>query len=301
MTIDIPRQQKAIWGQRSRLEDNVFFSVLFDTVRTREGAMGLAVIVVMVTMALAAPVLTPYDPLEIHKGQQFQPPSWEFLFGSDELGRDILSRAIFASRISLLVGALAVAMASLAGVPLGLVSGYFGGITDTVIMRLMDTLLAFPAVLLAMAIVAVMGPGSFNAMVAVAIVRIPGFARIARASMLSQKEQEYVLAARAIGSGDGYIIFRHILPNCTSPILVQIALSLAYAILLEAGLSFLGLGTQPPDASWGAMLYAARDHLRHAWWYGFFPGLFITVLVLGLNSFSEALRDALDPTRRRLK
>lgn len=260
------------------------------------GLSGLLIVLLMTLIAIFAPFLATYDPLEIHKGEQFQAPSATYFFGSDEFGRDIFSRTLYAGRISLLAGVFAVAVAAVVGVPLGLVGGYISGFADTVIMRTMDSLLAFPAVLLALAIVAVLGPSSFNAMIAVAVVSIPSFARIARAAMLTQKEMDYVEAARATGAADLRIVFRTILPNAMAPILVQITLAVAFAILIEAALSFLGLGTQPPDASWGAMLLAGRSHLRRAWWYGFFPGLFITILVLGLNNLAEALRDALDPT-----
>jgi len=265
-------------------------------VKSPEGLFGLLVLLVMITVAVAAPLLAPYDPLVISKGDQFLAPSWQHWFGTDEFGRDIFSRTLYAGRISLLAGAFAVVAAASIGVPLGLVSGYLGKLVDTVIMRTMDSMLAFPALLLALAIVAVLGPGSINAMIAVAIVSIPSFARLARATMLTQKEMDYVDAARCIGSTNFRIIFKTILPDSLAPILVQITLAIAFAILVEAALSFLGLGTQPPDASWGAMLFSGRGHLRRAWWYGFFPGLFITVLVLGLNLLAEAMRDALDPT-----
>jgi len=272
--------------------------VLQRLTRDRIGMAGLLIIVVITLLSVLAPMLAPYDPLAIQKGEQFLPPSTAHLFGTDEFGRDIFSRTLYAGRISLLAGVFAVAVATVIGVPLGLVAGYVGRLTDTIIMRTMDSLLAFPAVLLALAVVAVLGPSSFNAMIAVAIVSIPNFARIARAAMLTQKGTDYVEAARSIGANDLRIVFRTILPNSLAPILVQITLAVAFAILIEAALSFLGLGTQPPDASWGAMLLSGRSHLRRAWWYGFFPGLFITLLVLGLNNLAEALRDALDPTHQ---
>ncbi len=262
----------------------------------RGGLVGLIVVVLMLFISLTAPWLSTHDPLEMSKGNQFLPPSAQHFFGTDEHGRDIYTRTLYAGRISLLAGAFAALAAAALGVPLGLVSGYAGRWVDTGIMRCIDTLLAFPALLLALAIVAVLGPGSFNAMIAVAIVGLPSFARLARASILVQKEMDFVLAARACGSTARRIIFRTILPNSLAPIIVQITLAIAFAILVEAALSFLGLGTQPPDASWGAMLLSGRGHLRRAWWYGFFPGLFITSLILGLNSLADALRDILDPT-----
>ncbi len=262
----------------------------------RGGMLGLLVVLIMLFISVSAPLLSTHDPLAISKGNQFLPPSPAHFFGTDEFGRDIYTRTLHAGRISLLAGAFAALTAAALGVPLGLVSGYTGSWLDSVIMRCIDTLLAFPALLLALTIVAVLGPGSVNAMIAVAIVGLPGFARLARSSILVQKETDFVLAARAVGATAHRIIFRTILPNSLAPIIVQITLAIAFAILVEAALSFLGLGTQPPDASWGAMLLSGRGHLRRAWWYGFFPGLFITSLILGLNSLADALRDVLDPT-----
>ena len=272
----------------------------FARCRAPGGKAGLLIVCAMVLLSLFAPVLSPYDPLALHKGEQFKPPQIQYLFGTDEFGRDILSRTLYGGRISLLAGAFAVICAMGLGVPLGLLAGYFGHHTDNVIMRVMDTLLAFPGLLLAMGIVAVLGPSSINAMIAVAIVSIPAFARVTRSSMLTQKQMDYVLAARAGGAKNGRIIFRSILPNAIPVVLVQVAISVAFAILVEAALSFLGLGTQPPDPSWGSMLFTSRKFLRQAWWYGVFPGLFLTALIFGLNLFSEALRDALDPARRQL-
>lgn len=264
--------------------------------RQRRGTLGLLVVTAMLFVSVAAPLLSTHDPLAISKGNQFLPPSAAHFFGTDEFGRDIYTRTLYAGRISLVAGAFAALAAAVLGVPLGLVSGYAGRWVDAGIMRCIDTLLAFPALLLALTIVAVLGPGSINAMIAVAIVSLPGFARLARASILVQKEMDFVLAARACGATAWRIIFCTVLPNALAPIIVQITLAVAFAILVEAALSFLGLGTQPPDASWGAMLLSGRGHLRRAWWYGFFPGLFITVLILGLNSLADALRDVLDPT-----
>lgn len=296
--VELTKTRRPTLERRLGLEQSMFWSTLFRTLRATGGTAGLIIVLVYVLMAVFSPALSPYDPLEIHKGEQFLPPSQQYLFGSDEFGRDVLSRTIFSSRISLVAGAFAVVCSVAVGVPLGLLAGYFGTTADAVIMRMMDTLLAFPAVLLAMVIVAILGVSSINAMIAVAVVSIPSFARIARSSMLTHKEMDYVLASRSIGTNDMRIIFRTVLPNALPPVLVQVAVMVAFAILMEAALSFLGLGTQPPDPSWGSMLYISRSYLRRAWWYGFFPGLFLTVLVLGFNMFSEAMRDALDPTRR---
>jgi len=286
--------------RRLGLEHSMFWSTTFRTLRASGGTLGLIIIVVMVLMSIGAPLISPYDPLEIHKGEQFQPPQQKYWFGTDEYGRDLLSRTIWAGRISLLAGAFAVTFSMGIGVPIGMIAGYFGKATDMILMRIMDTLLAFPGILLAMAVVAVLGPSSINAMIAVAIVGIPRFARVARSSMLTQKSLDYVLAARAIGTRDRRIIFSSILPNAIPVVLVQVTVAIATAILIEAALSFLGLGTQPPDPSWGNLLQTSRRFLRGAWWYGVFPGAFLTILIVGLNLFSEALRDALDPTRRHL-
>ncbi len=293
-----PRRQTL--ERRLGLEHSMFWVTAFRTLRAPGGWLGLLIVVVMIGMSVAAPLFSPMDPLEIHKSDQFLPPQAKYLAGTDEFGRDLLSRTIWAGRISLLAGAFAVTFAMGVGVPLGLVAGYFGHATDAVVMRTMDTLLAFPAILLAMAIVAVIGPGSINAMIAVGIVSIPTFSRVARSSMLTQKNMDYVMAARAVGARDSRIIFRSILPNAIPVVLVQISVSVAFAVLVEASLSFLGLGTQPPDPSWGNLLQTSRKYLDRAWWYGVFPGIFLTTLIVGLNLFSEALRDALDPTRRHL-
>lgn len=261
----------------------------------REEVVALAILVIIISGALFAPWIGLDDPEAINKGDQFHQPSIQYPFGTDEFGRDILSRTVYAGRISLATAVVAVSLATLFGVPLGLISGYAGRWVDTVVMRLMDVLLSFPAILLAMAVVAVLGPNWINASLAVALVSIPTFARIARAAMLTQKAQDYVEASRSVGATHTRIIFRTILPNCLPPILVQMTIAVGFAILLEAALSFLGLGTQPPTPSWGTMLQVARSHLRRAWWYGFFPGLFVTLLILALNAISDSLRDALDP------
>ena len=258
--------------------------------------LSIILLILIVISALFAPLITPFNPLEIQKGKQFLPPSMIHIFGTDEFGRDVFSRTLYAGRISLLAGFVAVIISAMIGVPLGLISGYYGKIIDTLIMRTMDSLLAFPALLLALSIVAVLGPSSVNAMIAVSIVSIPNFSRISRAAILTEKEKDYVEASVSIGASHKRIIFYSIFPNCVGPILVQITISVAFAILVEAALSFLGLGTQPPEASWGAMLFSGRGYLRQAWWYAFFPGLFITLMILTLNIISEVVRDKLDPT-----
>lgn len=260
------------------------------------GAFGLALTVVVVLSAVLAPLLAPHDPLALAKDAVLAPPSQAYPFGTDELGRDILSRVLYGGRVSLVVAFASVLTAAVTGVAVGLVGGYFGRWWDALLMRVMDTVLAFPAVILAMAIVSLLGPSSTNAMIAVAIVSIPVFARLTRSAVLAEKEREYVEASRAIGANDLHTVVRTILPNTLTPVTVQVTVSMGYAVLLEAGLSFLGLGTQPPQPSWGAMLFQSSSYLNQAPWYGMFPGLFLTALVLGLNMISEAVQEVMSRT-----
>jgi peptide/nickel transport system permease protein len=255
-------------------------------------ATALVVLAILVGLAVAAPVLVADDPLAQDRQSSFLPPSLRHPFGTDEFGRDLWSRTAYGARVSLFIGGTVVLLASSVGVPLGLVGGYAGGWTDAVVMRVLDSLLAVPAILLAMGIIAVLGPGALNAVLAVAVVSIPAFARIARASTLALKEREFVLAARAMGGGPGYLVFRTILPNALSPLLVQATVAAAYAILLEAALSFLGLSTRPPEPSWGSMLNTGRSFLYQAPWYGLFPGLVLTATVLSLNGIADGLQRA---------
>ncbi len=264
--------------------------------RRPRGAIGLVLTGVLVVSVLCAPALAPHGPLVLAKDAILVPPSGTFPFGTDELGRDILSRVLYGGRISLFVAFVSVLLAAVTGVVIGLTGGYFGRWWDAVVMRLMDTVLAFPAIILAMGVVSLLGPSSTNVMIAVAIVSIPVFARLTRSGVLAEREREYVEAAHAIGASDLHTIFREILPNTLTPVMVQVSISMGYAVLLEAGLSFLGLGTQPPQPSWGAMLFQASSYLNQAPWYGFFPGLLLTALVLGLNLLSEALQEVLSRT-----
>ncbi|MBI4013139.1 MAG: ABC transporter permease [Candidatus Rokubacteria bacterium] len=250
----------------------------------------LVVLGALAAVAAAAPVVGRYDPLLQDRASRFEAPSLRHLFGTDEFGRDIWSRVVHGARVSLLTGAAVVVVAGTVGIPLGLLGGYAGGWTDAVVMRFLDFLLAVPAILLAMAVIAVLGPGVLNAVLAVAIVSIPAFARIARASALALKEREFVLAARAMGAGPAYLMFRTILPNALSPLLVQATVAAAYAILLEAALSFLGLSSRPPEPSWGSMLNTGRSFLYQAPWYGLFPGVMITLAVLALNGLADGLQ-----------
>ncbi|TDE14109.1 nickel transporter permease [Jiangella asiatica] len=257
-----------------------------------------AVLVALVVTAVLGDSLAPHDPTATDVSNRLQSPSTAHWFGTDELGRDVLSRVIEGAAVSLKVGAVAVGISLVAGVLIGLVAGYYGTWVDDVLMRLSDVLFAFPAMLMAIAVLAILGPGSTNAMIAIGIVYTPIFARITRASVLSVREEVYVRAARSAGAGDLRIVGRHVLPNVTAPIIVQTSISLAFAILSEAALSFVGLGTQPPDPSWGRMLSEGRGFIEQAWWMAVFPGLAIFVTVLAFNVLGDALRDVLDPRQR---
>jgi len=245
--------------------------------------------------AIFAPFIAPYDPLESNLDESLQSHSLKHWLGTDEQGRDILSRIIYGGRMSLSIGVIAVVIANVLGVLLGLISGFVGGKVDNVIMRLMDILMAFPGMLLALAIVSALGPGIFNLMIAIGVYSVPTFARVVRGSALSIREMEYVEAAKAIGQSNFFIIFSHILPNCVGPVLVLSTLRIATAILTGAGLSFLGLGPQPPTPEWVAMLSSGRTYLRVAPWVATYPGFAIMFVVFGLNTFGDGLRDALDP------
>lgn len=260
-------------------------------------AMG--VLAVQVLVAIFAPLVAPYDPLQQNFRAALQPPSLAHPFGTDDVGRDILSRVIYGTRISLRVGLIAVSISSVIGVLLGLAAGYYGSWADNVIMRVMDVLLAFPGLLLALAIIAVLGPGLFNVMIAVGLGSVPVYTRMTRASTLSVRERDYVLAARALGFSNARIMLRYILPNVIPPVIALATLGVAGAILTAAGLSFIGLGAQPPTPEWGAMLTQGRQYLQKAWWFTVFPGLAIMVTVLAINILGDALRDALDPKLRR--
>ncbi len=257
--------------------------------------VGLVIIALFAIMALFAPVLAPYDPNKQSLTQLLQPPSLQHWLGTDELGRDILSRILYGARVSLSVGVISVGIALVIGVVLGLVSGYFSGWTDTVIGRGTDALLAFPALVLALAITSALGPSLTNAMIAIGVVGIPIYVRLTRGQVLTLKEREFVEGARVAGASSPRIIFRHILPNVTSPIIVQASLGVAFAVLAEAGLSFLGLGVQPPTASWGSMINTGKNYLEMDPWVAIVPGIAIFLTVLGFNFLGDGIRDALDP------
>jgi peptide/nickel transport system permease protein len=283
---------------RSRRQDflRTFFS-------NRLAVFGTAVMSIFILMAIFAPLLAPYDPLQQNLTEKFAPPSRAHPLGQDELGRDILSRVIYGARISLTAGLAAVAIATIVGTVVGVVAGYFGRWSDSVLMRLMDVLLAFPSILLAIVIVSVLGPSLPNAMLAIGIVFIPQIARVVRSAVISVRERDYIEAERALGAGDAQIVFSGVLPNSMAPLIVQSTLTLATAILDVAALSFLGLGARAPSPEWGAMLtdafrsgYGVFVEGQHAI---IFPGVAIALCVLSVNFIGDGLRDALDPRRRR--
>jgi peptide/nickel transport system permease protein len=267
--------------------------------RRAPGAVaGAAVVAAIVLLAVFAPLLAAGDPLAQHVAQGAQAPSAAHWFGTDKLGRDVFARILFGARISIRIGFVAVGLAITAGTMIGLVAGYAGKRVDTALMGAMDVMLAFPSIILAIAITTILGPSINNLMLAVGIVYVPQYARLARSSVLAVKEHEYVEAARAIGAGTPAILARHVLPNILAPLLVQATLGIATAELEAAGLSYLGLGARPPAPEWGAMLNDARDYWLSAPWALIFPGVSITVLVLGFNLLGDGLRDALDPRQR---
>jgi peptide/nickel transport system permease protein len=274
-------------------------ALLLRLLRSPKGAFGVAILALLIFVGLFGPYFVPYDPIELHLVDQLKPPSSQYWFGADELGRDIFSRLIYGARISLEAGLISVLAAALVGVVTGLSAGYLGGWYDSVIMRIWDTLLAFPAIFLAIGIVTILGPGRFNAVLAVAVISMPAFARLVRAATLSIMARDFVLAAHAIGASRARIMFQTIFPNCLAPLMVQIAIAAPTAIVVEASLSYLGLGSQPPEPSWGNMIQEAQAYLYQAPTYGIFPGLAITLVVVGMNFLADGLQDAIDPRRVR--
>jgi peptide/nickel transport system permease protein len=262
--------------------------------------VGLAIICLFLVCAILAPLIAPHHPTRDYSlADRLADPSSDYPLGRDELGRCILSRIIYGARISLLIGFIVIGIGLAVGVPLGLVSAYYGGKVDFLVQRVVDTILAFPGILLALMLVAILGVGLQNVMIAVGITTIPIYARLVRGSALSIKEEQFVEAARAVGASDARIMFRHVLPNCLAPLIVQSTLHMATAILWAAGLGFLGLGVQPPRAEWGAMLNGGRPYMRVAPHVAIFPGLAIFATVLGFNLLGDGLRDALDPRLHR--
>jgi peptide/nickel transport system permease protein len=266
-------------------------------VRRRAAIAGLAVVLFFIILAILAPLLSPYDPLATNWATVRKVPSALHLFGTDEIGRDVLARVIWGARASLLAGLVSVSLALAVGVPIGLLSGYVGGFVDGVLMRMIDAMLSIPFLILAIALAAFLGPSLTNAMIAIGVSQTPIFARLTRGQVLAVKHEDYIEAARALGNPHRRIVLRHIFPNIVPPLLVQATLAAAAAIIAEASLSFLGLGQQPPDPSWGSMLNTAKNFISQAPWMAVWPGLAIFSLVLSLNLFGDGLRDALDPRR----
>jgi dipeptide transport system permease protein len=271
----------------------------------RGAVVGFAVMVLLIAVAVLADVIAPHSPIEQFRQNFLTPPAWEnggsiaFPLGTDDLGRDLLSRLLYGARLSLLIGLTVVTLSLAAGVVLGLTAAFAGGTADTIIMRLMDIVLVFPSLLLAIVIVAILGPSLFNAMIAVSVVTLPNYTRLVRAAALSELVRDYVTATRCAGAGTLRLMFDTVLPNCTAPLIVQATLGFSSAILDAAALGFLGLGAQPPTPEWGTMLSGALQYYQRAWWVLAFPGLAILVTVLAFNLFGDGLRDTLDPRLKR--
>ncbi len=263
--------------------------------KNKLGVLGALLVVLVILLAIFAPIISPYTPEEMNMLYKRQAPQKSFIFGTDKFGRDIFSRIIYGSRVSLTVGIISVGIGVFFGIILGLYSGYTGSIIDNIIMWFMDMLMSFPSILLALVVITVLGSSLENTMIAIGITYVPTFTRIVRGSVMEVKDQEFVEAAEAIGSGESKILFKHILPNVMAPIIVQATLALSGAILTEATLSFLGLGVQPPMPSWGAMLSDSRSYMELAPWTVIFPSLAIMFSVLGFNILGDGLRDVLDP------
>lgn len=266
--------------------------------RNRLAISGLALVLGLFAVALLARWLAPYDPDFIDLKQVLMPPSPAHLLGTDTLGRDVLSRIIFGARVSLLVGFVAVGIATLIGLLVGALAGYYGGVLDQILMRLVDLMLCFPTIFLILAVIAVLGPSIWNIMAVIGLTSWMGVARLVRAEFLSLREREFVVAARALGASDARLIWRHLLPNALTPVMVSATLGVAGAILVESSLSFLGLGVQPPTPSWGNMLTMGKDNIEIAWWLSVFPGLAILVTVMSYNLLGEGIREAIDPRLR---
>jgi peptide/nickel transport system permease protein len=278
---------------------SLWIDALVRLVRNPGSVAGAVILLILILGAIFAPQLTRYDPVELAASERLQPPNAEHWFGTDAFGQDIYTRIVYGSRISLRMGMVSVTIAVLLGVTSGLLAGYFGGRLDTLVMRLVDITLAFPGILLALVIIAILGPSLFNAMVAVGISAAPTYARVTRGMVLKTKEEVYIESAIASGCRPVRIILRHVLPNILGPIVVVATLGVAGAIISGAALSFLGLGATPPTPEWGLMLSSGRNYLRVAWWITSFPGLAIMVTVLSINLLGDGLRDALDPHMQR--
>lgn len=288
------RRRSARW-----IDENQHLAVIARLFRTRKGVIGTASLAALTVVAIFSPIFAPYNPNELHIIDQLAPPSRTYWFGTDELGRDIFSRVIFAARPAIQAGLSAVVLAAAIGTLTGLIAGYLGGWLDSSIMRVWDALLAFPSIFLAIGIVTILGPGWINAVLAIAIINMPIFSRVVRAATLSAKEKDYTEAALAIGCTRWQIMRHHLFPNCVLPAIVLMAIAVPEAILVEASLSYLGLGSQPPNPSWGNMLSGAQGYLSRSTTYAVFPGLAIVFTVVAMNFFADGLQDAIDPRRSR--
>jgi peptide/nickel transport system permease protein len=287
-------------AERAQRSQNPMVLALKRMWRTKMGKISVFIVALMAVIAITAPFIAPFDPSTQFRGDELVAPEFfggKYFLGTDQLGRDLLSRVIYASRASMIAGVLAVSLGAFIGVTSGLIAGYNGGWVDNVVMRFYDALLTFPNILLAIAIVTVTGPGLFEVSIAIGIAQTPLTARLCRSIVLTQRERDYVLAARSLGASGARIVVSHILPNTLPLLLVQFALGMGFAVLAEGGLSFLGLGTQPPTPSWGGMLDDSRAFLRDAPWYGVYPGLALATLLIGLNFLADSLREAMDPRR----
>jgi len=290
--------QEFDFRRSSRTRDSLFLTTVLETMRNPMGAIGLTIVLTLLLVGFAAPLIAPYDPVQQIRGYRLEGPSAEFWFGTDEFSRDIFSRTVYGLRASLLVSIFAVGFFGTAGTVAGFAAGYFRGFLDTIVMRFVDSILAFPGLLLAIAILAALGSGIENVALAIGIGAFPRFARLGRAQMLVEGSKDYALAARVTGAGEMRIMFRHIAINALPPLLVQGALSMAGAVLIEASLGYLGLGTEPPQPSLGNLINGARAHLDQ-WTYFAFPGTVLAMFLVGLNLVADATNEAMDPHRRR--
>jgi len=282
--IEMTMRHRAPWVEAARIFG-----------RDKAGMLGMSLLLMLVFASVAAPVLAPYDPIQTNMAGTLLPPSRHHLMGTDQLGRDILSRVLYGGRLSLPVGVIAVCVGVLGGVLLGLPAGYYGGWIDTGSMRAVDVMLAMPSILLALLVMAITGPGLYNVMLAIGASQIPSYARVIRGCVLSARENVYVEAARAMGASSARLMVRHLLPNVIAPVIVLATLGVSTSILWAAAFSFLGLGAQPPSIEWGDMINLGRNYLSIGWWITFFPGMAMVLAVLALNLAGDALREAFDP------
>lgn len=289
---------KEVMSMERKKEKSMSYDLWLQFKKNKMALMGLAIVLLFILLAIFAPLVAPYNPAQQDLINRFQGPSSEHIFGTDNFGRDVFSNVVYGARISLFIGVFATVISVILGTAIGAIAGYFGGRIDNVLMRIIDIFLSIPSLVLAIAISAALGNGIYNLILAVSLAGVTSYARIVRASVLSVKEQEFVEAARVGGASDGRLIFRHILPNCTGPIIVQATLGVGTAILSAASLSFIGLGVQPPTPEWGGMLSAGRPYIRDNPHITFFPGLAIALTIFSLNLLGDGLRDAFDPKER---